>query len=147
MKRLAIALLGFCSLAYSSSLTEDAISSVVELERQVECLAKNIYFEARGEPRKGQLAVAHVTVNRTKSDHYPNDVCSVVYQKKQFSWTVDRPKIRNYELYAEFKDMAYSVLQGETKDPTNGALFFHNTSADPGWGKRIRAKIGQHIFY
>lgn len=147
MKRLAIALLGFCSLAYSSSLTEDAISSVVELERHVECLAKNIYFEARGEPRKGQLAVAHVTVNRTKSDHYPNDVCSVVYQKKQFSWTVDRPKIRNYELYAEFKDMAYSVLQGETKDPTNGALFFHNTSADPGWGKRIRAKIGQHIFY
>ena len=134
MKKLAIILLGFCSVAYSSSLTEDAISSVVELERQVECLAKNIYFEARGEPRKGQLAVAHVTVNRTKSEKFPDDVCSVVYAKSQFSWTANRPKIRNPELYERFKEMAYSVMKGETKDPTNGALFFHNTAVDPGWG-------------
>lgn len=147
MKRLAIALLGFCSLAYSSSLTEDAISSVVELERQVECLAKNIYFEARGEPRKGQLAVAHVTLNRTKSDHYPNDVCSVVYQKKQFSWTADKPKVRNWEVYANLKQVAYSVLQGETSDPTRGALNFHNASVNPGWKKKVRVKIGGHIFY
>lgn len=147
MKKLAIILLGFSSLAYSSSLTDDVINQVVDIERQVECLAKNIYFEARGEPRKGQLAVAHVTINRTKSSRFPDDVCSVVYAKKQFSWTANRPKIRNHELYAKFKDMAYAVIQGETADPTKGALYFHNTSVDPGWGKKIRAKIGQHIFY
>jgi len=55
----------------------------------VECLAKNIYFEARGENIKGQLAVGLVTINRMKDERWPDDVCGVVYQNKQFSWYWD----------------------------------------------------------
>jgi spore germination cell wall hydrolase CwlJ-like protein len=114
---------------------------------RVECLARNIYFEARGESLKGKLAVAHVTLNRKKSAKYPKTICDVVYQKHQFSWTSKQHRITNQSLFDEIKDLAHSVIMGETEDPTKGALNFHNRSVQPNWNKRVRVIIGNHIFY
>lgn len=117
------------------------------LEESVECLAKNIYFEARGEGVKGQIAVAHVTLNRTQNEAYPDDVCDVVYQKHQFSWTSVKSKITDMVLYSKLRSIAYDVIIGKTKDPTKGALNFHNKAVTPGWNKRVKAVIGNHVFY
>ena len=74
--------------------------------REVDCLAKNIYFEAKGEPRAGKIAVAEVTMNRVKSKQFPRSVCAVVYQKTkgtcQFSWVCEGKKvIRNRAAWKE----------------------------------------------
>lgn len=118
-----------------------------ELTDRVECLARNIYFEARGESLKGQLAVAHVTINRQNSSKYPKTICGVVYQKNQFSWTKSPRKITDQSLFDEIKELAHSVIIGKTEDPTNGALHFHNKSVQPNWNKRVRVIIGNQIFY
>jgi len=60
-----------------------------EINKEIKCLADNIYFEARNESVKGQVAVASVTKNRVKSKHYPNTICKVVWEHRQFSWTLD----------------------------------------------------------
>lgn len=140
MKKLSLML----SLFFTANV---AVAADQDFMRKVECLAKNIYFEARGESRQGQLAVAHVTINRTKSDKYPDRVCDVVYQKNQFSWTSTKAKIRDYTHYEEIKNLAFEVLIGATDDPTRGSLNFHSTSVRPGWKKRPKTKIGNHIFY
>lgn len=122
-------------------------ASDIETKRKVECLAKNMYFEARGESKRGLLAVAHVTINRTQSDEFPSRLCDVVYQKNQFSWTSMRLKIKDYTLYEEIKQLAYDVLSGETQDPTKGALHFHSKHIRTRWNLKPKARIGNHIFY
>ena len=62
--------------------------------RSLECLALNVYYEARGESLAGQYAVAEVTMNRKSAARYPKTVCEVVYQKSAFSWTDDDVTIR-----------------------------------------------------
>ena len=115
--------------------------------RNLVCLTHNIYFEARGESPKGQLAVAHVTMNRVESGRYPDDVCDVVYQKNQFSWTKTNIVIKSQELYNKAMKIAYNVLLGDTKDPTHGALYFHSINIEPNWNRTVTAQIGNHIFY
>lgn len=117
------------------------------ITEHVDCMAKAIYYEARGEGQRGMVAVGHVIVNRTKSDKYPSDICDVVYQRNQFSWTRNPPKINNHGLMDKAYEIAMKVLRGDTKDPTKGALSFHSSSIDPGWEKRPKAVIGNHIFY
>jgi spore germination cell wall hydrolase CwlJ-like protein len=114
--------------------------------REVTCLAQNIYFEARGESRVGQLAVAHVTMNRTRSVRYPNSVCAVVYQKYQFSWTHNASRrITDRALYRKLTAMAVDVIIGKTKDPTKGSLSFNNIAVI---SERIpKLVIGNHAFY
>lgn len=116
-------------------------------DKQVECLAKNIYFEARGEPIKGQIAVAQVVLNRLESDDYPSNICGIVYQPNQFSWTSKRKiYINDWSLYDDIKQLAKHVIMNKPKDLTNGALFFRH--------KRLKVQtqkksviIGNHIFY
>lgn len=119
--------------------------------RQVECLVKNTYFEARGEPKKGQLAVIFTTLNRASSDMYPKDLCKVVYQRNQFSWTAKRDhSIKDKESYTSIKETVHEVLQGKHKDVSNGALSFHATSIKKpkDFGDvKCTARIGGHIFY
>jgi len=142
MKKLTLllSLLILSSKGFASSESPD-------IRRKVECLAKNMYFEARGESLHGLLAVAHVTINRAKSGEYPERICDVVYQKNQFSWTKMRSKIRDYERYEEIRQLAYDVLQGETKDPTRGALNFHKVGTRTARHLKPKARIGNHIFY
>lgn len=113
------------------------------------CLAKNIYFEARGEPNMGKLAVAKVTLNRTKSGKFPDTICAVVYQPYQFSWTKKpRPQVKLDKQWQESVRLAkYAVTTNIPELEGFNALYFHNTSVHPHWNRKKIAKIGNHIFY
>lgn len=121
--------------------------------KELNCLALNIYFEARGESRIGQKAIAWVTLNRVKSGEYENTICGVVWEKSQFSWTddskSDRPK--DAKAYTEALDIANSVINEYqyTDDPTEGAVMFHSVKVTPYWKNKYErvTRIDNHIFY
>ncbi len=129
-------------------------------EKQVNCLALNIYHEARGENKTGQVAVAIVTMNRVMSTRYPNTVCSVVWQSRQFSWTHDGKSDRAEDSkawglaheVAEFVYHKYEHNYEKTNgavDITGGALFYYAPKfANPYWAaKKVKTiQIGNHIF-
>jgi Cell Wall Hydrolase len=126
----------------------------------LQCLAENIYFEARGEPLAGQFAVAEVTLNRTRAQNFPHTVCGVVHETRwdadrrrrvaDFSWTElgslsppDGPAWRQAMAVAS---ATYDDLHAPL---VPGALFYHATSVRPSWARSRRAvaTIGNHIFY
>ena len=117
------------------------------------CLAKNIYHEASTESRLGKYAVAQVTLNRVRSKNYPNNVCDVVMQWRQFSWANNK-EIRwthpKGKLWRESKQIAENViLEGRRVKGLEGALFYHADYVYPRWrdlNAKI-AKIDRHIFY
>lgn len=142
-----------------SHLTED-------VKKEMDCLTNNIYFESLSEPVAGKVAVAFVTLNRVKSEDFPNSICSVVTQKThknkvcQFSWyCMDKFK-RQYSrhlltkekspAYNEIMDIAIYVYANyeKMKDPTNGSLYYHADYVNPRW-KNVKKEtvIGRHIFY
>lgn len=123
-----------------------------ELEDDMRCLASAIYYEARGESLEGQLAVAQVILNRAENDRWPNDICAVVYQSGQFSFTFDgKPDIPAVKGPAWKRAEAIAIIavgQG-WQDVTDKATFFHATYVKPGW-RRVKEqtrRIGGHIFY
>jgi len=137
---------------------KDKPPSLAEREKQLTCLAKNIYFEAASEPFEGKVAVAQVTLNRVESGKFPTDVCRVVYQKTkvdekfvcQFSWHCDKgPVIKSKEMYEESMEVAKKVLLEDFRLPSiEKALYYHaDYIKKPNWGKPVVAKIGRHIFY
>ena len=124
--------------------------------RDVECLARNIYFEAGGEPRAGKIAVAEVTMNRVKSKQYPRTVCGVVHQKIrgtcQFSWVCEgKTRVRkNTDAWRDSVKIAENILISKKHYGIIGnAKHFHAVYVDPDWAdrKKVIKKIGQHIFY
>ncbi len=136
----------------------NAITAEVR-NKQLDCLAKNIYYEAGGEPFEGKVAVAQVTINRAESGQFPSDICQVVYQKNvvyervlcQFSWYCDGPSAKkpmNGPIYTESMEVAKKVLlEGFRLPSIKHALYFHGDYINPKWGKQPVAKIGRHIFY
>lgn len=117
------------------------------ISQEVLCLANNIYYEARGESFKGKLAVAVVTLNRTKSPEYPSSICGVVYQKGQFSWTSKPHKVTEWNEYTDSLLAATLAMEDSTVLGDFKATHYHNTTVAPAWGLRKIAKIGRHIFY
>lgn len=123
--------------------------------REVECLAKNIYYEAGSESRNGKIAVAEVTMNRVQSRQFPRTVCGVVYQKTkgtcQFSWVCQNGnRIRSVSAWRESLQIAENILISKRKYGIIGnAMYFHADYVDPAWAdeKRLIAQIGNHIFY
>ncbi len=122
--------------------------------RELKCLADNIYFEAGNQSTKGKLAVAAVTINRVKSPKFPKSVCSVVYQRTnrvcQFSWVCEgKKRVRSAQQYAESKKVAEKVLLSGANHGILGrnVLFYHADYVNPRWNLRRVAKIGDHIFY
>ena len=128
--------------------------------RSLTCLARNVYFEARGEPAAGQHAVAEVTMNRKASGRYPDTVCGVVYQKNwdplrkryvgAFSWTeFDSVPTPTGEEWMLAWGVAEAVYYGREEPVLEGAMFFHATHIMPDWakGKKPLARIGGHVFY
>jgi len=120
------------------------------------CMARTLYYEARGQGRRGLEAVAHVVLNRVAHRQFPRTICGVVTEggKRgpcQFSWYCDgrsdRP--RDMREYARVFAIAWEVLAGLTKDPTGGANMFHNTRVRPRWARvaEARGRIGAHLFY
>lgn len=118
--------------------------------KDIECLARNIYHEARGEPLEGQVAVAQVTVNRVESGGFQSSVCNAVYANRQFSWTLDKSKkIKDRKAWEASIAVAKAVLTKSIYLPDFKALYFHTKQVKPRWNrnKRIVAVIGNHIFY
>ena len=122
------------------------------MSRDLMCLAQAIYFEARGEPLDGQLAVGAVIVNRTNSKHYPGDYCSVVTQPGQFSF-VRRGRSPSPDDNSLAWSRAQAVAQIAHQDlwdsQAGDALFFHARYVRPGWARQkvAVATIDSHIFY
>ena len=145
-------------LAKSEQVESSQITAEMR-ERQLGCLAKNIYHEAKGEPFEGKVAVAQVTLNRANSSQFPGDICKVVYQKNivyekvlcQFSWVCDRDtavKPKNSAAYRESMEVAKKVLlEGFELPGLKDAMYFHGDYINPGWKRQQVAKIGRHIFY
>lgn len=122
-------------------------------EKEVTCLAKNIYYEAPAESYEGKLAVATVTMNRVRSRSFPKTICGVVYQRNksgcQFSWTCGARAKFNKSLYNRAYAVAKQVLTSNVRhDKLKNALYFHNTAVAPNWtfAKRV-IQIDNHIFY
>jgi spore germination cell wall hydrolase CwlJ-like protein len=109
----------------------------------------NIYGEARGEDLEGQIAVAQVTMNRVAHPAYPDDICSVVFQRKQFSWTSHPVAIKEPIAMGTSFLVAAKVLLSPTADPTKGSTHFHSRNAAPDWASRLHrvGRIGNHIFF
>lgn len=132
-------------------------------QKQVDCLAENIYFEAAHESKDGKIAVALVTLNRLASGNYGSDVCGVVKQKTvingnticQFSWMCDtlftskRLTIIHTSLYNDIREIAVYVLMNyeNMNDITKGATYYHADYVNPQWGLPKTTQIGRHIFY
>ena len=130
----------------------------LDLSASLDCLALNIYHEARGEPREGKIAVGQVVMNRVGDPDFPAGVCAVVKQggerprnRCQFSWWCDGLSDRPDDAGAweDSKDLAGKILAGGLQDPTRGALWYHADRVTPDWQTDIvrQGKIGRHIFY
>lgn len=127
-------------------ITLSATSKVMNIS-ETQCLAENIYFEARGESFKGKLAVAVVTINRTKLEGFPSTICGVVHQPGQFSWVGTRVRIRDYSAFNEALVAANMALENNKILGDFKATHYHSVAVNPEWGLTRVAKIGRHIFY
>ena len=127
-------------------------------EKQQKCLARGIYFEARGEPVRGQAAVSQVILNRVRNPHYPNSICGVVYQNRswrnrcQFSFACDRIRdlVRDKQRWEVAKHVAAETTAGRIWLPQVGSsTHYHATYVRPRWARRMKrvGRIGLHIFY
>jgi len=169
---LALLLLGIggtISLAYLDGTRIEPARLEALLDREsrarqraddLQCLAENIYFEARGEPLAGQFAVAEVTLNRTRAANFPHTVCAVVHERRwdperrrrvaDFSWTelaaLSPPQGPAWRQAMLVASATYDDLHAPL---VPGALFYHATSVRPSWARERRAvaTIGNHIFY
>lgn len=144
----------------SSKAAQDNVElTMSERTKQLECLTKNIYWEAAGEPFEGKVAVAQVTLNRVDDGRFGKGVCGVVYQKNiiyekvicQFSWVCEGThKIKPVyaAMYKESEEVAKKVLLENFRLPSlSNAMYYHATYVQPGWRKQKITQIGQHIFY
>ena len=121
-----------------------------EMSRELNCLAGAVYFEAKGESLKGQLAVGRVVIARANSGRFPHSYCGVVYQQSQFSFirghampAIDKGSLswRNAQAIAQIAD------SDSWKSPVEGALFFHSARISPNWHLKRIARIEGHVFY
>ncbi len=130
----------------------------IDIVEEIDCLALNIYFEARGESDLGKIAVGHVVLNRVADTRFPETVCAVVQQggemtlhRCQFSWWCDGRSDRplDSQTWGHVKAVARKVYWGFSPDPTAGSLWYHAARVSPSWGKTLTRgpKIGQHVFY
>ncbi|MBX9633597.1 MAG: cell wall hydrolase [Magnetospirillum sp.] len=141
------------------AMVAEAAERVPEvMDDEMQCLARAVYFESRGEPLIGQLGVAQVILNRSKDPRFPSSVCGVVHQRGtksasgcQFTFACDRrsdqpPETLDWEIA---KSVAFVALEDAWHDVTGKAIFFHAKRVSPQWRHRMEmtATHGQHVFY
>jgi hypothetical protein len=124
-------------------------------ERDLDCLADAVYYEARGETSQGQAAIAQVVLNRVRHPAFPKSVCGVVFQSAgddcQFSFACDgsmrRPK--EAQAWSRAEQIAARALSGFVMPQVGEATSFHRASVSPGWGPGLMrvAQVGLHVFY
>lgn len=124
-------------------------------QREVNCMATAIFYEAQGEPYRGQIAVGDVIINRMRSGLYPRTVCGVIEERGQFQWVHNR-KLRKNRVYSQKRhhrihtlaDKLYKQYKtGKRKDITKGALFFSSNGVRPAARAVKGLKIGRHQFF
>ena len=123
------------------------------------CLACNIYHESGNQDIRGKIAVGAVTINRVRSPYYPDSICKVVWQPRQFSWTHDgkSDRVMSGIWWKQAMDIARGFLiatgrpHGAFRDPTDCALFYHADYVRPVWSSSQNmektSRIQNHIFY
>ena len=136
--------------------TLDAMPAVSG-DAQFQCLAQAVYFESRGEPLSGQIAVAEVVLNRVDNPAYPRSICGVTKQGAgsgrgcQFSYACDgRPDVMTSSVSkARSEKIARMLIDGRPRSVTSGATHFHATYVRPDWSRKFArtASIGNHVFY
>ena len=139
-------------MAYNEFMRVQFVHQAKEVvNQQITCLAKNIFYEAAMEPYEGKLAVAQVTMNRTRNPQFPHTVCGVVYEKDQFSWVAEKHKgITDKYAWEECVMIAKRALTEHKLHDTiykTKSMYYHNTSVNPPWKLKYVAKIGNHLFY
>ena len=135
-----------------------------DFDKEVECLAKNIYFEAGNQDIQGRIAVGMVTINRVRSHKHPNSICEVVWRKLKnkrgklvahFSWTLDgKPDVpQELDVYEETIILAKAMLAEQSLsnfvDITNGSTHYHAHYVTPWWSSKLNHTlvVGDHLFY
>ena len=118
---------------------------------ELDCLATGVYFESKGEPLAGQLAVGKVIANRTQSgDRFPGTYCGVLFQRGQFSFVHGHvlPSISHSNKQWQTAVAIAKIVDEHLKEsPAGDALFFHARYVSPGWHAKRVASIGNHVFY
>ena len=139
-------------------LTPPPPSKFGDFDESLECMAQNIYHEARGEPMFAQIAVAKVVMNRVNDPRFPGTVCAVIKQGGewphhacQFSWWCDgrSDAILDQRAMSNMRTLAREVLLGYHDDPTDGAMWYHAKTVAPDWRRDFAQgpTIGSHVFY
>ncbi|WP_422056004.1 cell wall hydrolase [Sphingomonas sp.] len=138
------------SAAYATLAAAVAAQDAVAEDAELNCLAIGVYYESKGEPLEGQLAVAEVILNRAKSGRFPTSVCGVLTQRGQFSF-VRGGRLPQPPASARAWKTALAVAQVARDDAwdsrVSDALFFHARYVQPGWRKARVGSVGNHIFY
>ncbi len=121
----------------------------LELDRQTECLATAVYFEAKGEPLDGQLAVAQVILNRVEAGRFGGSICDVVMAPRQFSFVRggQMPSPRTPASWQTARAIAVIATAEAWREIVPDATHFHAVYVNPGWRMRRVATVGRHIFY
>ena len=134
---------GSLAAAVAGQADSDAMSA------DLACMAGAVYFESKGEPLAGQLAVAEVILNRAKSGRFPKSVCSVVTQPGQFSFVRGGrvPAVAQNRQYRTAVAVARVALADAWDSPASGAMYFHARRVAPSWNRVQVAAIGNHLFY
>jgi spore germination cell wall hydrolase CwlJ-like protein len=166
-KKLTIILFMLISMSYlSSDIRENElpidynfvpISEVIivhpKRETELECLQKNLYFEAASEGEEGMTAVANVVINRMHDPYFPKSACAVTHQYKQFSWYGHRwnPHLNSHTLptWKMAGNIAKAALRGNLENNVGDCEYFHAVTVQPKWAdeKDMVTQIGNHIFY
>ena len=127
-------------------------------QREIKCLEANLWHESRNQGLLGLMAVAKTTLNRARMDGWPPNVCAVIMEPKQFSWTSLPKHKRQIKLKNNIDIQSYTLVQLATHlsiaterlqiDFMNGATYYHTTSVNPVWGRKMKVVgvIGDHIF-
>jgi spore germination cell wall hydrolase CwlJ-like protein len=148
---------GSGSTTESSDQVGGSLASLVDAhgdasvgDSEMECLAGAIYFESKGEPLAGQLAVAEVIINRTKSGKYPTTLCGVVKQPSQFSFVRGGrmpPIAKDSAAWRKAVAIAHIASNDLAESPVPSATSFHATYVSPRWRMKRLATVGRHVFY
>ncbi len=147
---LAAACAGVTTMGAAWWILRDAEPDGEFLASELDCLARNVYYESRGEPMVGQYAVAEVTMNRVASSLFPDSVCTVVNARGAFSWTGDESLKEPYGYeWWRAQAVARSVYENHASPYVDDALFYHAIYVSPRWARTRDqvALIGRHLFY
>jgi len=132
-----------------------SLFSLSDIDKQKDCMAKNIYHESRGESDRGMIAVAEVTMNRVKSNRFPDSVCEVVYSPYAFSWVgviEEEPSLESVidqESWKKANVIAQYAVTGMSPNYTKGSTHYHSDEVLPYWANEFDhvTTIGNHLFY